>query len=140
VREWDEMGQNGTFFERSQSHLATFGNETLRRWAELCALVGSSSSISSCVVEFAQFKCAPERRESGYRIASGCPKIDREVPLSSTGDLLCCGAACLGNMEWVVRAIPRIQLLLPRKVKLSNCAGRELDVSLGPAGARKKYV
>jgi len=48
-------------------------------------------------------------------------------------------AGCLRNLKWVVRAPQRTHLLLPRKVKLSNCAVRRSDVSLGPASERKLF-
>jgi hypothetical protein len=53
------------------------------------------------------------------------------------GDLLRCGAGCLGNFESVAGALQCIQLALPRFVKLSNWAAREFDASLAPDGGRK---
>jgi hypothetical protein len=52
------------------------------------------------------------------------------------GDLLRCGAGCLGNFESVAGALQCIQLALPRFVKLSNWLAREFDVSLGRDGRR----
>jgi hypothetical protein len=46
----------------------------------------------------------------------------------------------LANLEWVMRAPQQIHLLLLRKVKLANCAGRKSDVSLGPASERKIFL
>ncbi len=46
--------------------------------------------------------------------------IDRDVPRSSTGELLRCRTGWLGNLERVARTLTPVQILYPRNVKLSN--------------------
>jgi hypothetical protein len=53
-----------------------------------------------------------------------------------TGDLMCCGAGCRGNLELVARALQATPEALPRFVNLSNWTAREFDVSLEPHEGR----